>query len=170
MSHITLKNEPCRTREWAMSHMWMSHVTHVNESRHICERVTSHMWTSHVTHVNESCHTGGYGQTHILSHSYMSTYTYMYIHICIYEYIQVATVKRISSVICGMTHSTRKPSRSKKQDLEMFQFSWCLIIENFVVQIISLLYLQNFFWYKCIVCSIPLYRVLYRLRIHSSHA
>jgi len=125
---------------------------------------------SHVTHVNESCHTGGYGQTHLISHSYMSTYTYMYIHICIYEYIQVATVKRISSVICGMTHSSNNSSRSKKEDLEMFQFSQYLIIENFVVHIISLCYFQKFFWYKLIDCCIPLYRVLYRLSIHSSHA
>jgi len=62
MSHVTHTNEPCRTYEWVMSHIWMSriwicHVTRVNESCHTCEWVMSHVWMGHVASMNESCHT-----------------------------------------------------------------------------------------------------------------
>jgi len=65
MSHVTHTNEPCRTYEWVMSHIWMSHiwichVTRVNESCHTWEWVMSHLCMSHVTRMNESmnesCH------------------------------------------------------------------------------------------------------------------
>jgi len=60
-------NEPCHSREWVMSHIWMSHVPRMETickstgdewvmSRiHVYTRVTPYVWVSHITHRNPIC-------------------------------------------------------------------------------------------------------------------
>ena len=59
-------------------------------------------------------------------------------------------------------------SRFRPGNLAFFRSCWCLRIDNFVVQKISLRYFQKVFGYKVIACCISLCRVLCRLRIQSS--
>jgi len=98
-NHIAHVNEPCRTYEWAMSHVWVSIVIHTNELYHTYEWVMSYIWMRHVTHMrmSVSCREGlsckdeeesrGRVYEWVMSHIWMNHVTHRNVSCHIYEWV-----------------------------------------------------------------------------------